>query len=353
MQYQNIQVKKLPKAEAEITGEIPVEIIEKAKTKALQSFVKNAELPGFRKGNVPEKIVAQSVGDMKILQEAAYSTLEEVWPKVLSESKLAIFGDPQITITKLAPNNPVEFKIKVYIMPELTLPDYKKIAKKEMGATEKIEVTEKDIEDVVLEIRKHKAHEKLHETKEAHDHEKFVENVKEGDLPEVTDEFVKTVGDFKDVADFKNKIKENVTKEKEWKAKEKKRGAMLDKIIDETKGDVPDILVEGEIDRMIAQFKGDVERAGSTYEKYLEQIKKTDADIRKDWREAGEKRAKLQLIISKIADLEKITPEQDQVEKEVEAIMKQYKDVPKSRAEAYVKMMLANEKVLRWLEEQK
>lgn len=353
MSYQNIQIKKLPKSEAEITGEINVEVIEKAKEKALRNFVKNAELPGFRKGNVPEKIVKETIGELKILQEAAYSTLEEIWPKVLAESKLAIFGDPEITITKLAPGNPIEFKIKVYIMPELVLPDYKKIAKKEMSTSEKIEVTEKDIEDVILEIRKHKAHEKLHETQEAHDHEKFVENVKEGELPEVTDEFVKTVGDFKDVTDFKNKIRENILKEKEWKAKDKKRGVMLDKIIDETKGDVPEILVEGEIDRMIAQFKGDVERAGSTYEKYLEQTKKTDADIRKDWRDAGEKRAKLQLIISKIADIEKIEPEKDQVEKEVEAIVKQYKDVPKSRAEAYVKMMLANEKVLRWLEEQK
>lgn len=352
MSYQNIQIKKLPKAEAEITGEINIETIEKAKEKALRNFVKNAELPGFRKGNVPEKIVKETVGELKILQEAAYSILEEIWPKVLAESKLTIFGDPYITITKLAPGNPVEFKIKVYVIPELTLPDYKKIAKKEMAEEGKIEITDKEIEDVILEIRKHKAHEKLHETKEAHDHEKFVENVKEGELPEVTDDFVKTIGDFKDVIDFKNKIRENILKEKEWKAKDKKRGMMLDKIIDETKGDVPDILIEGEIDRMIAQFKNDVERAGSTYEKYLEQIKKTDTDIRKDWRDAGEKRAKLQLIVSKIADIEKIEPEKDQVEKEVEVIVKQYKDVPKSRAEAYVKMMLANEKVIHFLEEQ-
>lgn len=351
--YTNIEVKKLPKSVAEITGNIPVEIIEKAKIKALKELVKDAEMPGFRKGNVPEKIVVQNLGELKILQEAAYIALEEAWPQVLLESKLSIFGDPHISITKLAPGNPVEFKIKVYTMPELILPDYKKIAKKEVGVETKIEVTEKDIEDVVLEIRKHKAHEKLHETKEAHDHEKFVESVKEGDLPPVTDEFVKTVGDFKDVTDFKNKIRENIIKEKEWKAKDKKRGVMLDKLIGETKGDIPDILIEGELDRMTTQFKGDVERAGSTYEKYLEQIKKTDGDIRKEWRESAEKRAKLQLIIGKIAELEKIEPEKDQIEKEVEAIMKQHKDADKNRVQAYVMMMLSNEKVMLWLEEQK
>ncbi|MFM2357588.1 MAG: hypothetical protein RJA61_325 [Candidatus Parcubacteria bacterium] len=353
MKYQNIKIKKLPKSEAEITGEIPVEVLEKAKAKALRNLAKEAEMPGFRKGNVPEKIVAEKLGTLKILQEAAYDSLEDAWPEVIKESKLSMFGDPHITITKIAEGSPVEFKIKVYVTPEVTLPDYKKIAKEGMKGGEKIEVTEKDIEDVILEIRKHKAHEKLHETNEAHDHEKFVEEVKEGELPELNDEFVKSVGDFKDVTDFKNKIKENVLKEKEWKVKDKKRGLMTETLIKESKIEIPLILVEAELDRMTAQFKGDVERAGTTYEKYLEHIKKTDGDIRKEWFESAEKRAKLQLIIARIAEAEKIEPEKDQVQKEVDNILKMHKGTEPLRAEAYVRMVLTNEKVMLWLEGQK
>ncbi len=351
--YQNIEIKKLPKSEAEITGEITLETLGAKKAKALRSLAKEAELPGFRKGNVPEKMVLEKIGELGVLREAAYLALEDAWPEILKEVKLPIFGDPHITITKLALGNPLGFKIKVYLIPEVTLPEYKKIAAQEMSKGEEISVTEKEIEDVILELRKHKAHEKLHETGGAHDHEKFVENVKEGDLPEVSDEFVKSIGDFKNVADFKKKVVENITKDKEWKSRDKKRGEMIDKIISESKLEVPEILIEGELDRMLAQFKGDIEQAGSTYEKYLEQIKKTESDIKKDWREAGEKRAKLQLIIGKIADVEKIKPEDDQVKKEVEHILKIHKNTDPLRAEAYVRMILANEKVMLWLESQK
>ncbi len=353
MKYQNIEIKKLPKSEAEITGEIPVETIDKEKERTLRKFTQEAELPGFRKGKVPEKVVAEQLGDLKILQEAAFTCLENAWPEILTEAKLPIFGEPYVSITKLVANTPVGFKIKVYLIPEVTLSNYKKIASTAMSVEEKITVTEKDIEDVILEIRKRKAHDKLHETNESHDHEKFVEEVKEEGLPHVDDVFVKSIGDFKDVADFKEKIKENVTKEREWKAKEKKRGAMVDTLIAEAKMEIPEILIEGELDRMLAQFKGDVERAGTTYEKYLEHIKKTESDIKKDWRESAEKRAQLQLIISKIAEAEKIEPEKDQLEKEVEHILKQHKDVDVSRARAYVHMVLTNEKVMQWLEGQK
>merc|ERR1711879_63923 len=87
--------------------------------------------------------------------------------------------------------------------------------------------------------------------------------------PEINDEFVKTWGDFKDVADFKAKIKENI-------GLEKKRNEIIEEIIDKSKVSLPQLLVNSELERMFGQFKSDVERAGLTYENYLKEVKKTE-----------------------------------------------------------------------------
>ena len=160
-------------------------------------------------------------------------------------------------------------------MPEVKLTDYKKVAKKENSKEEKVEeVTEKQINETIEEIRKMYADQNhVHAPGEVH---------KEGEklpLPEVNDEFVKKLGDFKDVADFKIKLKENISKEKELKAKDKKRLTIIEKIVEESKIDMPKSLVDNELFKMQAQFEDDISRMGLKPEDYLNHIKKTWDDL--------------------------------------------------------------------------
>ena len=85
----------------------------------------------------------------------------------------------------------------------------------------------------------------------------------------------------------------------------------------------------------------------------LKHLKKTAEDLKKDWTPDAEKRAKVQLIITKIALEEKIEADPELVKREVENLLKTYKDATEDRTKAYVEMMLTNEKVLEWLENQK
>jgi trigger factor len=230
----------------------------------------------------------------------------------------------------------VTFKIVGPVMPEIKLPNYKKIAKSESDTkSEPTEATDTELEETVAEICKNYGLKNQIET------------------PELTDEFVKKLGSFENIEDFKNKIKDGIKKEKEFKAKDKKRLNIVEKIIAETKVVVPKILIESELRKMQAQFEDDIARAGLKMEDYLKHLKKTKEEMSKEWLPDAEKRTKLQLVITKIAIEEKIEVEKSVIDTEVEKLMKIYKDATEDRTRAYVEMMLTNEKVFEWLETQK
>ena len=86
---------------------------------------------------------------------------------------------------------------------------------------------------------------------------------------------------------------------------------------------------------------------------YLTHLKKTKEDLAKEWAPDALKRAKVQLIISKIALEEKIEADPEIIKTEVANLLKVYKDATEDRTRAYVEMMLTNEKVFEWLENQK
>lgn len=347
--YKIKETKKLPDCEVEILAEIGVKELESYKEKAFKKIQEVTELPGFRKGKVPEAMLKEKIGEFSILENASELAINDCAVEIIAESKVSFLGQPNITISKIAMGAPLEFKIKITTMPEIKLADYKKIAKKENSKEEKVEeVTEKQIDETIEEIRKMYANQN-HSHKPGEEH-------KENEtlpLPEVNDEFVKKLGDFKDIVDFRLKLKENIAKEKEFKAKDKKRLAIVEKIIEDSKIELPKTLVENELIKMQAQFSDDIARMGLKPEDYLKHIKKTWEDLRKEWTPDAEKRAKLQIVLQKIALEEKMETNKPEVEKETKKLLEYYKGADPERTKAYVEMQLINEMVWKFLEGQK
>ncbi len=337
----NIKIKKLPNSEIEIEGEISTEKFESYYKKALQRIGKDAELPGFRKGHVPEKILLEKIGESGVLQEMAQLALADFYPRVIVENNIEAIGRPDITITKIARGNPFGFKAKTAVLSSFDLPDYKSSAKEALrqAQDEKVFVEEKEVEDVVLNIRKQYVAAESKEQEQGNTQ-----------LPELNDEFVKKLGNFQTVDEFKKKIKENLTHEKEMRAKEKKRIAIIDCILKETKISLPAILVEGELDRMLTRFKGNISAMGQKFEDYLAQIKKTEAEMREGWRADAEKSAKTQLLLQKISEMEKITIPEEELQKEIGHLSKHHPKADKERMRQYVEGLLLHEKVFQLLE---
>src|SRR5690606_38080930 len=95
-------------------------------------------------------------------------------------------GHPQITITKIAEGADLEFKIVTAVLPEITLGDYKKVAKEENAKKYEVEVSEKEVEEAVMNLRKMRAQQEHTKNQKEGDEPISWNDIKEEDLPELT-----------------------------------------------------------------------------------------------------------------------------------------------------------------------
>ncbi len=361
---QSVTIKKLDNSEVEITGEISVEEFESHRTKAVKKVAESVDIPGFRKGNVPEQVLVQKVGEPAILYEMAEMAIGKAYPRIIETEKIDAIGHPEIAITKIAKGNPLGFKAKTAIMPEVKLPDYKKIAEKVVQKTNNkpMEVNEEELEKTIDEIRKNWT--KIQKKSAEEENKKTskilgpdgqpvsTQNTKESEetLPDLTDDFVKKIGKFENVEDFKNKIKVNLTEEKKMRVKEKGRMEIMEQILNKTDILVPNVLIEGELNRMAAEFKGNITAMGLKVEDYFAKLGKSEKDMRKEWRDDAVKRVKGHLVLHTIAREENITVGEVELEEKTLQFRAHHKDADPKRVKNYLAGVLTTEKVFRFLE---
>ena len=268
--YDSASIKKLDKSQIEISGSISFETWSKYRAQAFKNINESVTIDGFRKGMIPENVLIGKVGEMPIFEEMAEMALSKAYIEMLIDNKIDAIGKPSIQVTKLAKDNPLEFKITTSVTPEIKLPDYKKIA--------------------LAEIRK--------------------QNIND------------------------------------------RRINILEAICTDSTIDLPEVMVESELNRTESQFRADIERMNVKIEDYLKHANKNLDDIRKEWRPHAEKKAKIQLILNEIAKTENIKPDPASIENEVDNIVKHYKDADREQASIYAETVLTNEKVLGFLESQ-
>lgn len=331
----SVKIKKTKSSEVEITGEIAESLISTHKKTVLDKAREDIVVPGFRKGLVPNNILMTKLNEYEVLQEAAELALNEVYPQIIKENELDVLGIPEVSITKLAPGNPMEFQIKVGLVPEIKLPDYKEIAKKTIkkNKTADVEITDKDIEEVVGQILK------MRRTDEDKPQE------------ELTDEFVKTLGQFENVADFKEKLKENIKKEKEVEAKKGLRNEILKDIVEATKIELPEVMVKRETEEVHRRFLKELEENKTTLEDYLKKVGRSEEDIKKQHEIYVEQTLKSRLILDDIARKENITADEAEIEKNVEFLLMRNPESDKNYLNHYVRTVLTNEAVIDFLED--
>jgi trigger factor len=338
--------KKEENKELAVTVEVSTIFLKSFRDKALKTAGKDLEVKGFRKGEAPEKVVVEKVGELAILQEQAYISLNEIIPNLIMDEKIEAITNPKIEITKISPDEDLQFKATFALMPKVELPDYKKIAKG-VKAAEKVEVTDKEIEEYIDYIRKQRAEAAYMQKKTSGEE---IDEKEKDNLPELNDEFVKTLGDFKDIEDFKKQLKENMLKDKELKSSQTRKIEIIEKIIEAADVELPEILIEEEVEKMSQNFRGQIEQMKMSFEDYLTQIKKTEDDLKKDWRPDAIKRVKTDLILPKIAKAEDIKPDADRIKKELEHLKEHHKDINEDHATIYITHALTNEKVFDFLE---
>lgn len=337
-----VSTKKLSGSMLEISASIPADVFGGYRTLALKNAGKNIELPGFRKGHVPEKILESRIGEANILEEMAELAISRAYAEILVSEKIDALGRPEVKITKIAMGNPLEFTLTTAIFPEVILPDYQKIAKKMTAKKETVEVTAEDIEKTIAQVKRMRAQNEASQAGKEFD--------EKAPLPELDDEFLASLGNYANIADFKAKLEADMKIQKERDARDKTRIAIMEELVKESTIELPEIIVEQEIRRMEDEFSHEVERMGLTLDAYIKATGKTKEEMQKEWRPDAEKRAKVQLIASKIAEKEKLHPEKSEIEKEGKMLREQYPDASEDRINSYIEMLLTNENVFKFLE---
>jgi len=144
----NYTVKKLPKSEVEIKFEVSGLEYQPFLEKAAAHISEHAKIEGFRPGKAPYEIVKKAVGEDKIYEEALEMLLPKYFTEAVEKEKLQTIGRPNVGVEKLAPGNPMEFKITVAILPEVTLPDLEKLSFNRKDIKIEKETTKKALADL-------------------------------------------------------------------------------------------------------------------------------------------------------------------------------------------------------------
>lgn len=152
-----------------------------------------------------------------------------------------------------------------------------------------------------------------------------VHEVKEEEKPELNDDFAKDISEFDTLEELKKDKKEKLEKAAQERAVNEMKNAVLEKIYDANDIEVPQVMVEDEIDGMMQEFDQQLRYQGMDLEKYFQYLGKEAKDFREELREEATKKTKTRMLISAIADAEKIEVTQEELEKEFELMAIQYK----------------------------
>lgn len=419
-----MQVKKkdLEKSQLELTVELSPEEFAPYIVKGAEKASKDVKIEGFRPGKAPLNILKQKVGDMTILEEAANIAIRKTIDEVIAKNtkEYQAIGQPQVNVSKLAPNNPLEYKIILSLLPTVSLGKYKDLDLK----TEEAEVNDSEVmkaltglqetrakeaivdravstgdkvivdvkmlmDKVPLEDGQHKDlailtgknyfvagfDEKIFGAKKGElrkftlpypdDHhqknlagklvefEVKIKEVYSRTLPTLDDEFAASF-QLKNLTELKHSLKESLLHEKKHQLESKNEANLLTKILEDTKfGDLPEVLINGELKNMLAELEQSVTSQGGKFEDYLQHLKKDRASLMLELAPNAIKRVKSALVIRALAIVEKINPSDSEIDHKIEGLKKQYIDKPEILKmfqepgyRNYLKNILTNEQVI-------
>lgn len=134
----SLQVEKLEKNMAKLTIEVSAEELEQAIEKAYQKNKSKINVPGFRSGKVPRKMIEQMYGKDVFSEDAANILIPEAYSKALEECKEEIVSQPKVDVVTLEAGKPFVFTATVALKPEVTLGKYKgvKVSKQDITVTD-------------------------------------------------------------------------------------------------------------------------------------------------------------------------------------------------------------------------
>ncbi len=359
------EIKKREDGDVEINVTMPNAEFMKYWDKGFKVVQEKVEIDGFRKGNAPKDVIVSKYGEMAVLEEMANIVINETYIKSITDNKINVIDHPHIHVVKLSAADDFVYMAHVPVYPEVTLPDYKKIAKEVKSNLAKDTKKEEDNKDAVDKVDIKNGNGNKSEVSGKSDDIKDEKKSMEAEIDKVLtelaagrgegtvvdDAFAQSFGEnFPTLESLRAKVRENLELEKVSVAREKHRAAILEALLLSVECKMPKIIIESEIDRMMGQMEHDVINMGNKWADYLTHAGKTEESLRKEYEEIAAKRALSQVLLAEIAKKESLIPNADEIDVEVIRIMTMTPDAKEENVKGHVTQMIMNEKVLKMLE---
>ncbi len=175
--------------------------------------------------------------------------------------------------------------------------------------------------------------------------------IKKKEMPKLDDEFAKDVSEFDTLKELENSVKEKLEKQMQDKAKYEKEQAIMKAICDNSKIDIPEGMIELEVDNMIKDMEQRMSYQGLKLEQYLKMLNKTEAEFRKESEPQAIESIKSRLVLEAIAAKEDIKATEKEVTEKIKEMAKNYgrneEDLLKNEnVKKYIEEGIVNEKTI-------
>ena len=149
-----------------------------------------------------------------------------------------------------------------------------------------------------------------------------IKNIRSRIMPELNEEFVSNSTEFETVEEYKNSIKDRLTKDANDRADIEVDNDMLDKIIDDTNFTAPESMIEEEVNRQMNGMTAQMKYQGLTIEDYVKYIGKTMEEFREEVKKNSARNVKARLVLEKLIRTENLDITEEDIDKKVEEIAK-------------------------------
>ena len=391
----------------ELVIELPVEEVAKAYDKAFKKLVQQVNIPGFRKGKAPRKMIEKRVGEDGMRSEAFDFIIPDAYRLAVAENNVEPVGRPEVTDVTLNEGEPCVFTVSVITKPEVVLGEYKGLA----VTAPVTEVTDEEVDKQINALRERHAkmvvaedaelgqgdfalidfdgtvdgkpfsggqskgypleigsgsfipgfEDQLIGAKAGEEREVKVtfpadyfvaelagkeavfvtkiNDVKRKELPDLNDDFAKEAGDADTFEEMKTKTKEKLVAAAKEKDESTFREAALKQAVANATIEIPDIMVEDQVDHMIQDLDFSLRQRGLELDKYLGYMNTDMAGLRERYRPGALEEVRSELTLEAIVKAENIAVSDEDYAEETQKMAKAYK-----MAEAELTKMLADQR---------
>ncbi|WP_353651009.1 trigger factor [Nakamurella sp. A5-74] len=368
-------VEHLNPTRVKLTVEVPFSELDPQFDAAYKAMAGQVNIPGFRKGKVPPKILESRIGRGAILSEVVNDAIPTKYGEAVEANNLTPLGQPDIEVTKLEDKVTLEFTAEVDVRPEITLPAINEIT----VTVDDISITDDDVEEQVTALRERFAANRPVERAAADgdlisidlraavdgaeiadasaddlsytvgtgdlvegideavtglsagDSTTFttklvageydgqdadvtvtVKKVSERELPEVDDEFAQLASEFDNVDEMRADLRERITRVRKMSQGADARDKVLEALVAITEIPVPSMVLEAEIEARAHDAVHSFDHNEEALTAHIESEGKTREEFDEEIREASVEAVKTQLLLDKLAEVTEVGVSQEE-----------------------------------------